>query len=194
MTHRLQTDEAINEFVGELLGGFASIALLLSVIGVYGLLQFLVQRRFNEFGIRMSIGAQPASIARLILSQAVPRVGARHLVRGRRWSRAFTARRELVVRGQRVRVDRVRDGEFVLVCGRAPGGRGSGDKGRANRPDRRASLGVARGWSEVDEVCVLHDERASERLCAGKEDVTPFIEDHKQSGAAAVQPRKADVG
>ena len=70
MDSRLEKDDALNAFVGELMGGFALIALVLSLIGIYGLLQFLVQQRWNELGIRLSIGARPADVARIVLRQA----------------------------------------------------------------------------------------------------------------------------
>jgi putative ABC transport system permease protein len=58
-----------------LLGGFASIALLLSSIGVYGLLAQLVAGRRPEIGVRIVLGAKPNAIARLITSSAIRSVG-----------------------------------------------------------------------------------------------------------------------
>jgi predicted permease len=43
-------------------GGFAGVALLISVVGVAGVLAFSVSGRTREFGIRMALGAQPRSI------------------------------------------------------------------------------------------------------------------------------------
>ncbi len=54
-----------------LLGVFAGVALLLAMLGIYGVLSNLVTSRVREIGIRMAIGAAPAEIARLILAQSM---------------------------------------------------------------------------------------------------------------------------
>ncbi len=48
-------------------GGFAAVALLISVVGVAGVLAFSVSGRTREFGIRMALGAQPGKILRDVL-------------------------------------------------------------------------------------------------------------------------------
>jgi putative ABC transport system permease protein len=50
---------------------FAGLALLLAMIGIYGVLSNLVASRVREIGIRMAIGASPAKIGRLILRQSL---------------------------------------------------------------------------------------------------------------------------
>jgi ABC-type antimicrobial peptide transport system permease subunit len=52
-------------------GGFASMALLLGVAGLYGVIAYSVSRRTREIGVRMALGAQRDSVHRLIMKEAV---------------------------------------------------------------------------------------------------------------------------
>ena len=49
---------------------FGSVALLLAIVGIYGLMSYSLEQRTNEFGIRLALGAAPAAIRRLIVRQA----------------------------------------------------------------------------------------------------------------------------
>ncbi len=56
-------------------GGFAAVALLISVVGVAGVLAFSVSGRTREFGIRMALGAQPKDIMTDVLMQGLTIAG-----------------------------------------------------------------------------------------------------------------------
>ncbi len=70
MDERLADSLAPQRFHLLLVGTFAAIALVLSAIGIYGVMTYLVARRRREIGIRLAVGAQPAQIVRMVTSES----------------------------------------------------------------------------------------------------------------------------
>jgi predicted permease len=66
------TPDRLNAIV---FGGFAAVALLISVVGVAGVLAFSVSGRTREFGIRMAMGALPRNILTIVLAEGVAMAG-----------------------------------------------------------------------------------------------------------------------
>jgi ABC-type antimicrobial peptide transport system permease subunit len=62
---------ARNDFNMTLLTIFASVALVLAAIGIYGLMAYSVQQRTQEIGVRMALGANPRQVRRMIVFQGM---------------------------------------------------------------------------------------------------------------------------
>ena len=65
------TSVAQPRILSEFVGVFAGFALLLSAIGIYGVMAYSVAARMQEMGIRMSLGAEPRDILKLVVSQGM---------------------------------------------------------------------------------------------------------------------------
>ena len=70
-------DRAVSprRFLAVLLGGFSGFALILAVLGIYGVISYSVNQRTQEIGIRMALGASPGDVQARILSQTLRLAG-----------------------------------------------------------------------------------------------------------------------
>ncbi len=70
MEELVDASAAPRRFETLLLSIFASVAVLLATIGIFGVLSYVVSQRKNELGIRVALGASPGRIITLVLRQA----------------------------------------------------------------------------------------------------------------------------
>ena len=66
---------ATQSFQSVLFGGFAGLAMVLVVVGVYGVTAYLVTRRTRELGIRLALGASPGGVRALVLKEGLVMTG-----------------------------------------------------------------------------------------------------------------------
>jgi ABC-type antimicrobial peptide transport system permease subunit len=67
----LTTSLSLPRLYAFLLGGFATLALLVAAVGLFGVLSYVVAQRTRELGIRAALGARPQDLVRLVLRQGI---------------------------------------------------------------------------------------------------------------------------
>jgi putative ABC transport system permease protein len=71
LEHVLGENFSRQRFSSWLLAGFATVALILAAVGIYGLMAYSVAARTREFGVRTALGAEPRRIAAMVLTRGL---------------------------------------------------------------------------------------------------------------------------
>jgi predicted permease len=76
MSDRMRDSLARQRVSTIMLGAFATFALILAMVGVYGVMSYLVTQATHDIGVRMALGAQRSAIVRMVLQEGMTLAGA----------------------------------------------------------------------------------------------------------------------
>jgi predicted permease len=76
MEAALEDSLGAQRLAAKVVGTFGGLALLITVVGLYGLLSFLVEQRTQEIGIRMALGADRSAVVGMVMRQTLMLMGA----------------------------------------------------------------------------------------------------------------------
>jgi hypothetical protein len=143
MDELIGAQTAQSRFIMWLMGAFAAIALSLAVIGIYGVMSYLVAQRTREIGVRLALGAAGSDILRLVVGN-----GARLIAVGIVIGIAATFALERLVSTLLFGVTALDAAAAIAVaragCGRTSGVLRAGAPRDAGQPDYGAEVRIGR--------------------------------------------------